>query len=41
VTSDRIQLPENIFCGEDFNFDELEEVTNDTINVEQFFYNDL
>ena len=41
VTSDRIQLPENIFCGEGFNFDEFEDITNDTINVEQFFYNDL
>ena len=41
VTSDRIQLPESIFCGEDLNFDEFEDVTNDTINIEQFFYDDL
>ena len=41
VTSDRIQLPESIFCGEEFNIDEYEDITNDTINVEQFFYDDL
>lgn len=41
VTSDRIQLPESIFCREEFNFDEYEDITNDTINVEQFFYDDL
>ena len=41
VTSDRIQLPDNIFCTSDFDFEEFEEISNDTINVEQYFYNDL
>ena len=41
ITSDRIQLPDNIFCTSDFDFEEFEEIGNDTINVEQYFYNDL
>ena len=41
ITSDRIQLPDNIFCTSDFDFEEFEEISNDTINVEQYFYNDL
>ena len=41
ITSDRIQLPENIFCNPDFTFEEFEDAVNDSVNVEQFFYNDL
>lgn len=42
ITSDRIQLPDNIFCSDEFILEESEDDSNDTIiNVEQYFYNDL
>lgn len=44
ITSDRIQLPYNIFCDTDNNIiesDENEGITNDSVNIEQYFYNDL
>ena len=41
ITSDRIQLPNNIFCTSDIILEEVEDIVNDSVNIEQYFYNDL
>lgn len=41
ITSDRIQLPNNIFCDSTIIIDEHEDITNDSINIELYYYNDL
>ena len=38
IPSDRIQLPYNIFCESDFNVEEYEHFTNDSVNMDIFYY---
>lgn len=40
ITSDRINLPYNMFCNPDFNEDELQIIENDSINTELYYYED-
>lgn len=40
ITSDRINLPYNIFCSPDFNEEEMQFLENDTINMELYYYED-
>lgn len=40
ITSDRIQLPYNVFCDEngDYEIEELENVVGDTLKMEYYYY---
>lgn len=38
VTSDRIQLPYNMFCDPYSEWEEIEEMKNDTVNMDDFYY---
>ena len=40
VTSDRIQLPYNMFCDEDFELEDFEQFQNDSVNMNIFYYDE-
>lgn len=40
VTSDKIQLPYNIFCDDSFSDIELRSFENDTIDMEMYYYDE-
>ena len=40
VTSDRIQLPYNVFCDTIIDLNDLEFIENDSIDMEIFYYED-
>lgn len=41
ITSDRIQLPNNIFCDSTIMIEEQEDVINNSNDIELYYYNDL
>ena len=40
ITSDRINLPYNMFCDPGFNEEELKFLENDSINMDLYYYED-